>query len=229
MKRVNKVAVGVFLFGQALSGAALAASVTINGDNVDYTFDDTMLGLFGPASVSGDTLYFTPVDFSAKSVNGEGYALTNETMNIQVAARDGAPAISNIGLTERGDYLLLGGGSSVDVTGQVRVFDVADPMTDLTGSIVAADPMDETGTPTKNWTANANVDVSGWTGARTFNVTVDNLLLASTDSNASVAFIEKKFVGISVTPIPEAQTSAMMLAGLGLVGWQIRRRRSIAK
>jgi hypothetical protein len=200
----------------------------MNGDNVSYTFDDALMGLFGPASLSGDTLYFTPVDFSAKSVNGEGYALTNETMNIQVTSLSGQ-AFSGIDLIERGDYLLLGGGSSVDVTGQVRVFDVANPMTDLTGSITPDGPMNQTGTPTHDWTATASVDLSSWTDAQTLNVTVDNLLLASTNANASVAFIEKKFVGLTVTPIPEAQTSAMMLAGLGLVGWQIRRRRPLAK
>jgi hypothetical protein len=200
----------------------------MTGDNVSYTFDDALTGLFGPASLSGDTLYFTPVDFTAKSLNGEGFALTNETMNIQVTSLNGQ-SFSGIDLVERGDYLLLGGGSSVDVTGQVRVFDVADPMTDLTGSITPTGPMNQTGTPTRDWTATASVDLSSWTDAQTLNVTVDNLLLASTDANSSVAFIEKKFVGLTVTPIPEAQTSAMMLAGLGLVGWQIRRRRPMTK
>jgi len=226
MKRMNHVAAGVFLLSQAFSGAAFAASVTLSGDTVDYTFDDTLLGLYGPASLSGDTLHFTPVDFQAKSLNGAGFALTNNTMNIQVTAHDGW-LFSNIGLAERGDYLLLGAGSTADVAGQIRVFDVAAPLTDVTASILPGGPLDQSGLPTTNWDAAATVDLSAWTDARTVNVTVQDILLASTSAAASVAFVEKKFVGLTagVAPIPEAQTYAMMLAGLGLVGWKIRRRR----
>jgi len=38
--------------------------------------------------------------------------------------------------------------------------------------------------------------------------------------------VEKKFVGLSfvTTPVPEAETYAMMLAGLGLIGFVVRRR-----
>lgn len=226
MKHVNKLATGIFLLSQAVSGAAFAASVTLSGNTVDYTFDDTLLGLYGPASLSGDTLYFTPVDFRAESLNGAGFALTNDTMNIRVTAHDGW-LFSNIGLVERGDYLLLGGGSTAAVAGQIRVFDVAAPLTDVTASILPSGPLDQSGLPTTNWDAAATVDLSAWTDARTVNVTVQDLLLASTSAASSVAFVEKKFVGLTagVAPIPEAQTYAMMLAGLGLVGWKLRRRR----
>lgn len=36
------------------------------------------------------------------------------------------------------------------------------------------------------------------------------------------------FTGITVTPVPEASTYGMMLAGLGLVGFAVRRRQQIA-
>lgn len=226
MKYVNKLAAGIFLVSQAVSGAAFAASVTFSGDTVDYTFDDTLLGLYGPASLSGDTLFFTPVDFQAESLNGAGFALTNNTMNIRVTVHDGW-LFSNIGFVERGDYLLLGGGSTADVTGQIRVFDVATPLTDVTTSILPSGPLDQSGLPTNNWDAAANVDLSTWTDARTVNVAVQNILLASTSAAASVAFVDKKFVGLTaeVAPIPEAQTYAMMLAGLGLIGWKLKLRR----
>ncbi len=226
MKHECKLAAGILLLSQAVSGAAFAASVTLSGDTVDYTFDDTLLGLYGPASLSGDTLHFTPVAFKAESLNGAGFALTNNTMNIQVTAHDGW-LFSNIGLAERGDYLLLGDGSTADVGGQIRVFDVAAPLTDMTASILPSGPLDQSGLPTTNWNAAATVDLSAWADVRTINVTVQDLLLASTSAASSLAFVDKKFVGLTagVAPVPEAQTYAMMLVGLGLVGWKLRRRR----
>jgi len=225
MKRVNKLAAGALLLSQTLSGAAFAASVTLAGTTVDFTLDDTIQGLFGQAYVSGDILYFTPVDFEAKSLNGVGFALTNDTMNIKVTAHQGW-SFSNVGLTERGDYLLLGSGSTADVGGQLRVFDVATPLVDVTASILTTNPLNLMGMSTHNWTAGASIDLSAWNTTQAINVTVENLLLPSTSIPASLAFVEKKFVGLNLVtaPVPEAETYAMMLAGLGLVGFAARRR-----
>lgn len=222
---------GAFLLNQAISGGALAMPVTLTGTTVDYTFDDAMLGLFGPASLSGDVLSFTPVDFQAKSLNGAGFALTNSTMNIQLTAHDGW-MFSSIGVSEKGDYMLLGAGSSADVGGQIRVRDMAAPLADMTASIQSSVPFDHVGLPTANWTAQASTDLSAWTAARTVNVTIQNLLLASTDAAKSVAFVDKKFVGVNpemtaVTPVPETQTYALMLAGIGLIGWRVGRHRAL--
>lgn len=231
MKRVNLLAAGVLAFAQTLAGAAVAAPVTLTGSTVDFAFDDALLGLFGPASVAGDTLFFTPTAFDAQSLNGSGFSLTKETANIRMTAHAGRE-FNTIDLVERGDYLLLGAGGMVDVGGQIRVFDVAAPLVDVTASIVASMPMVMPGLPTYNWSAMAFADVSGL-GARAINVTVENLLMASTFSPASLAFVEKKFAGLTVgtlavTPVPEADSYAMMFAGLGLVGWAAMRRRTAA-
>lgn len=227
MKRVKTLTAGIFLLSQALSGAAFAASVTLAGTTVDFTFDDTMLGLFGQANVSGNTLYFTPIDFEAQSLNGAGYALTNDTMNIKVAAHAGW-LFSSIDLSEKGDYLLLGSGSTADVGGQMRVFDVATPLVDVTTSIQSSSPLNQMGLPTHNWAAGASTDLSAWNTTQAINVTVQNLLLASTGVTPSLSFVEKKFVGLTavMAPVPEAETYAMMLAGLGLVGFAAYRRQS---
>jgi hypothetical protein len=230
MKRMKTLTAGLFLLGQAFSGVALAASVTLSGTTVDFTFDDAMLGLFGPANVSGNNLYFTPTNFEAKSLNGAGFALTNDTMNIKVSAHSGW-LFSSIGLVEKGDYLLLGSGSMADVAGQMRIFDVAAPLVDITTSIVSSSPLNLVGLPTHNWDAQVSTDLSAWNSAQTLNVTIENLLLASTGAMPSLAFVEKKFVGLTVVtaPVPEAETYAMMLAGLGLVGFAAMRRRAALK
>jgi len=221
MKHLKTVATSAFVIGQLLSGSVFAASVTLSGDTVDYTFNDTLLGLFGPASLSGDTLYFTPTSFKSESLNGAGFALSNSTMNMA--------------LIEKGDYILLGGASTADVTGQMRVFDLDSVLTDMTTSIQATAALDHVGLPTTNWEAGAVIDLSAWADTRAVNVTVQNLLLASTSGASSLAFVDKKFVGlnpamtaIQISPVPEAHTYGMMLAGLGLIGWKIKRRRLVA-
>lgn len=226
MKRVKTLATGVFLLSQALTGAAYAASVTLTGNTVDFTFDDTLMGLFGQPQISGDTLFFTPVNFEAQSLNGAGYAFTNDTVNVTVTAHSGM-SFDSVNLLERGDYLLLGSGSSADVGGQLRVFDTAMPLTDLSSSIASSSPLTMTGLPTKNWDSNTSVDVSAWNTATTLNVTIENLLLTSTSTPTSLAFAEKKFSGLSLvtTPVPEAETYTMMLSGLGLIGFMVARRK----
>jgi hypothetical protein len=233
MKRVKTLATGIFLFGQTLSGAAFSAPFTLSGNTVDFTFDDAMLGLFGQAGLSGDTLYFTPVDFIAKSLNGAGFAMANDTMNIKVTAHQGW-SFSRVDLIEKGDYLLLGSGSEAAVGGQVRVFDIAKPLTDMTASVLSSNSLDQLGMTNRNWTTQTSIDLSAWNAAQAINVTVENLLLASTGVPSSLAFIEKKFVGLTpammaATPVPEAETYAMMLAGLGLVGFAAARRRAMPK
>ena len=230
MNRMNQVAAGAFLLAQAFSGAAFAASVTLTGSTVDFTFDDALMGLFGQPTLSGDTLSFTPVDFNATSTNGEGFKLTDNTINIEMTAHNGY-SFSSVDLAERGDYMLQGGGSTANVAGQVRVFDVSDPMKDTTTSIAPSAALDQTGLSTHPWTAANSTDLSGWTGTKSVNVSFQNLLVASTNGSSSLAFVDKKYGGLTattaaVTPVPEAQASAMMLAGLGLIAWQIRRRHS---
>lgn len=225
MKRVKKLATGIFLLSQVIAGGAYAASVTLTGTNVDFTYDDSLTNLFGQPTVAGDTLFFTPVNFDVSSSNGEGYNFNNGTVNIQVTAHSGM-TFDSVDVLERGDYLLLGAGSTADVSGQVRVFDTAMPLTDLTTGITAG-PLTMSGTPTNNWTANSSIDVSSWNTASTLNVTIQNLLLTSTTTPNSLAFVEKKFASLSLvtTPVPEAETYGMMLAGLGLIGFVVSRRR----
>ena len=227
MKRVKKVAIGAFLLSHTIFGAAYADPVTtLVGTTVDFTFDSHLLGLFGTPSVSGDILYFTPTNFKSKSLNGAGVAFTEDTVNIKVTAHTGW-LFNNVNLLEKGDYVLLGNGSTADVSGQIRVFDTAVPLVDLTSSITTTSPLVLTGYPSKNWVANASVNVSSWTTANTLNVTIENLLGTSTNLPASLAFLQKKFVALNVftSPVPEAETYSMMLVGLGLVGFMVARRR----
>lgn len=208
--------------------SALAVPVHLSGDTVDFFFDDALLGLFGSPTLLGDTLYFTPSEFDVASLNGSGYALTASTLNIQVIPKAGYD-LDALRVTEEGDYLLLGSGpSGVDVAGQVRAFALSDPAMLATESIAPDAPLAVVGVPTTNWTAvsGLGLDAAGWVEGDGINLTLENLLLAYTTADVSLAFIEKKFVGVSVStsPVPEPETLALLLASLGLVGFRVRHR-----
>jgi len=227
MKRVNLLAVGILAMGTTFAGGALAGQITLSGNNVDFTFNQSLLGLFGTPTISGNTLTFTPHDFYAEAFNAPRIDLTNQTMHIRVSARPGFE-IANVSLLERGDYFLEGQASSVSVAGQLRLFDLNNHLTSFTDSIVSSAPLTIVGLPTRDWTANAGFTFdTNLYELRNVNVTVENLLIArALGGPDSVAFIEKKEVFLNVTPVPEPETWAMMLGGLGLVGWMTARRRS---
>lgn len=212
--------------------AANAIPLQLSGTTVDYFFDDALLSLFGMPSLIGDSLYFTPVEFDVSSLNGSGYALANATVNIKIIPKAGFD-LDGLSVTEQGDYLLLGSGpSGVDVTGQLRVFSLASPATLATTSLAPVAPLTTTGVPSVDWTAisSLGLDNPGWLEGDGINLTIENLLLAYTTAPASLAFIEKKFVGIEVvtSPVPEPENLALLLSSLGLIGFVVRHRKSRA-
>jgi hypothetical protein len=193
-----------------LSGSAVATT-TVGGGNVSYTFDETALGLFGSASVVDGNLKFAPSGFSTSS-----YAV--ETINITVTAASGY-SLGGFSLSENGTYTLSGG--SAWATGSFKAIDIEG----TTGNQI---------TKTFNgvldggaWDAAATIALpaTGWGGTdgvvSSVTLTLSNQLFA-TDG----ASISKTGVSISAAalPVPEASTYAMLLAGLGLVGFMAYRR-----
>lgn len=206
---------GAFLFTGTVVPAQ-AALITLSGNSVDYTFDDSLLGLFGPASVAGDTLFFTPTEFKATSTAGVGLVSTTQSLDVQISLKPGFSFVS-LSLLERGDYLLFGPGTNTaDVSGMLSLTDSTHTLGIALGS---ADPLDIVGLPTHNWEI-AVADLTGWVPA--LDLTLSNTLSASTDNARGIAFVEKKYVGITVSTVPEPGTWAIMLLGLGLLGLRYR-------
>ena len=65
-------------------------------------------------------------------------------------------------------------------------------------------------------------DMASTTGSYTFD-------LASTGPHMSLAQVAIDIAAAPTAPVPEPETYAMLLAGLGLVGWQVRRRNKSAQ
>ena len=212
----------VYLF----AANAQASLVTLTGNTVSFTFDSSLTGLFGSADVSGDTLYFTPTAFTATALNATGVALNNDTINVKVQALNTDHVINEVSVIEKGDYFSFGNSTIVGVGGQVRVFDIGNPNSDITESIVANDPFTQTAfLQTNDWQADTLLDTSAFASGY-INVTIQNLLGAISTTLGEAAFIEKKYVGLNVTAVPLPAT--IWLLGAALIGLMSSRKRKQA-
>lgn len=100
------------ILGFALFCACLsvqAATVTVTGDDVQFTFDDS--SVFGTASVVGNSIFFLPTNFKAQSLNGDGAATANTTLQIRIEVITDGFALRELHMLEQGDYLLNGAGA----------------------------------------------------------------------------------------------------------------------
>ena len=233
-KSIFKIVISTALI--VSSATSVAAPISIIGTNFDLIYDNTLSGLFGTPTLTNDSIFFTPVNFKAESLNGNGVVTANSTINLQIIEK-ASRNITGFSLLERGDYRLIGNSSVVGVGGQTRVFDLSNPFIDATNPITSTSNFSIVNTifdsTTHNWTSNSNISVLGsqWNNTSAYNYTIENLLTAYTDPTASgpkLAFIEKKFAGSSisivVTTVPEAESYAMMLSGLVAMGFVSRRR-----
>jgi len=237
------------LWGAA--GAAQAAIITLTGVNFDVRYDDTKLGLFGAPTLGGnDTLFFTLNTFAAQSTNGLGIQSTFSTISgIELVAKN-SYQFGSLALSEFGDYLLQGANSTVAVAGALRAFNTANPINSQTNRFLTvnpATPLNINDGSLHDWIASSTITTATApvlptflggvnalaNNARTVGITIENTLTAFTPPGVAPpqqAFIEKKFAGVSlvVTPIPEVPTPVLMLGGLALVGFVLRKKRATA-
>jgi colanic acid biosynthesis glycosyl transferase WcaI len=224
---------------------AQAAIINLSGVNFDVQYDDTKLGLFGAPTLVGNNLIFTPGAFSAQSVNGApAFVTTNSTINGIVLTAHQGFSFGGLSVTEIGNYLLTGVGSSVNVAGQLRAFDLANPVNSNTSanlSVSPSTPLSVGDGANHDWLAGATITpatasllgLTGWLQQATqINLTIQNQLFAisSVPTNtppSNSAFIQKSFaqggVMLSVVPVPLPGSVLLMLSAILLGGFSMVR------
>lgn len=195
------------------AGFAQAAPIVLTADHFSVTYDDAQAGLYGAGAVSGsgDTVYFLPTTFTASSGVAGGSDTTQATLELTFTADPGY-AFTGLFFTERGDYLLFGGGE-VDAAASLMAVNTGTGAFDVLGLSPGA-PLDVLGLPTHNWELAGDLALLALGGPQTLQVTLDNTLFAATPT-AGLGFIEKKFVGFRLVaqPVPEPASLALLLAG----------------
>lgn len=253
-----------FIFATATCVAlALAASQAnaamvygnFSGDTVDYiaVTEDTNTGdtlpLFGAPTVSGDSLDFDPVGFSASSSGGGAPDFTDGQLSFMIEAKSGN-VINSLLLTEAGDTSLGRGLGSLDdaeteVTADIFIdilevdgvpinqINVSGAMTftPSSGSYSLSGDGGGSSAFQTSWTGSYFVDflpvltANGITGDVTkVSVNLDNTLRAASATGSS-AFIAKKDFdgGVNITPNPDQnmipEPATVTLAALGMLAF----------
>jgi len=205
------------------------------GTTVTYVYDkdQAAVALFGEPVLVGDTLVFTPTGFRAESTNGApGSDSTSANFLFEnVYTNDPNAWINSVSVSEDGDYRIVGDGYvSVDLRLQGNVnsgsgFGVGVDTASFS-STGDSGGIQEWGT--LNATLNAS-DIIGLDGLpvdpqQSLTIGIQNNLLATTDANGDVAWVEKKlnFTAVSAVPLP----AAAWLFGSAMLGlFAIGRRR----
>lgn len=223
MLLLRKTILGLGLL--ALTNAALAAPITLNGAHFTATYDDALTGVYKQGFISGslDTVYFQPNTFSALS--GGGQTSTQAALQLSFTIDPGY-SFAGLSFTERGDYFLFGGGAA-DVAASVQAVNPASSASTLL-SLSPGSPLSQTGGSTA-WQLAGTIAPAGLGSPQTFVVTLDNTLFASA-SAGSLGFIQKTYTGFQVltqpvAAVPEPASGLLLLAGASaaaLVGWRRR-------
>jgi hypothetical protein len=256
-KRTFLVAAWVLLL-LVLQPSVQAASISYldppPGNTVDYTDVTEASGtdpvpLFGAPTVTGDSIDFNPVLFTALSQFGAPPVdLTDGQLTFKVHAHAGY-AIKNISFNEGGITTVIGAGTAntytdVSATGFLNISEV-----DGAGISVVVVPINLTFSHNANgtwrlvpdglaltlpWTGGQLIDLNAaltaasvpyTLGATRISVNLNNGLIAQSEAG-TIAFIDKKdFGGLSITVnVPEPTTMLLALASFGVLGLITRRR-----
>lgn len=209
-------------------GMGSAQAAMLEGETVTFSWTGD-LGLFGEASVSGDTLRFDPTEFVANAAGPGIVTVSATTPTITIQTKPGF-VLAGGSLLEQGDYFrieaagdpittLVGAGGQAIVNGTPLQLTAGG----LTASLSPEDVVNS-GLMTTPW----SITHSAALGGTSIEVKLQNILVAGITGGLEAAFIEKKLVEIgidtAVIPVPPA----VWMLGSALFGLAAIGRRRLA-
>jgi hypothetical protein len=188
----------------AFSASSHATLITSTGTNVQFTYDDMLLGLFGTPTVSGNSLVFAPSNFTALQDGYIGGALTQSNFVVKIDALSGH-YLGALALNETGTYIREGANAGVSETGSLNAINLDNASSTYVSNILPTTPLSETmfESPSSIWTAKANFNLLPDTTSLLVNI--DSILRAkifSGSDGSETAYIGQNFASLSVTAVP---------------------------
>jgi hypothetical protein len=254
---LRAVSAGAMLFSFAAHQAAYATPMnygTFVGNTVKYVdvTEDSNSGdplpLFGAPTVSGDSIDFNPIGFSAHASGAAGIDQTDGNLAFMVQALPNF-AIKNFSLAEAGDTTISGFGTNATITSVTADGHLDISEVDGNGIGVIAVPISLTFTPNGGlfkygdhgggptfhtaFSGSTFIDVAGILaansiqgGATKISVDIDNTLVATSETGTRSLIAKKDFGGVSITvnnPLggggPNTpEPTSLVLACLGFAG-----------
>jgi hypothetical protein len=242
------------ILGAALGGLPYAAfGAPINygshtGTSVSYVnvTEDTTTGdsqpLFGPPTVTGNSIDFNPIGFDAEASGAGGSDDTGGQLKFSIQAHAGN-AITSIQFSEAGDTTLTGVGTDATSTAVTANGTITINAVDGAAITPLTRPISLTFTPSggnyglatdggglpiyhTQWTGSlavnlpqilTNASVPFAVGATNISVDLVNLLTARSQAGTDALINKHDFGGLSITAIIPEPASALLFA-VGLVG-----------
>lgn len=221
LKRISRT---LACLSMCASMPAMSTIIYLPGDTVDFYYDDAAPGMsaFGNLSVVGNSIFATPANFQAESLNGT--ISLNDSFSamgtVMVVAHTGY-RFDAIQVAQQGDYKLNGTGASVSTTASLTVEDSSNAAITTTGPLSSTSDFTINDNALHDWSSSIIVDLDNptWLGTTSIDLSLDTLLSADTSTNGETAFIQNKFVGggfvtIMTTPIPVPAAIWLMIGGL---------------
>lgn len=237
------VGIGSTAFGGAISYTTQVGEDVIFEDILETPTPDNG-SLYGPPTVSCNSLVFYPVSFKAVSLVGiPSIDFVDGQLNLTISAINGA-TISSLTIWEMGDYTLAGTGTVATTVGSglamtsVRVeklnrpiapgidrnIDEATEMVFTPNKTETFNLVDDGGIATV-WKRSVTIEIPERLAGATQITIVLNDTLTATSENGSVAFVAKKVFGVDVDTAMVPEPSTLILLVLGGAGLLLRGRR----
>ncbi|MFZ2971451.1 MAG: PEP-CTERM sorting domain-containing protein [Ferribacterium limneticum] len=221
-------------FAAAFAGSASAAMQSVDAGNYTFTYDDSFWGIaqgtvFGQ---SGNTFTFSNLGYSAAAAGQRSGESSADFLDwtyvgaVSVLAKSGyqiqsiiSGAVGQITTTvgsADGAYAYAGSDTYAQWNGASDIYSDTSTYSEKDGSdsFGANGPYNVSGSANLDGVQQADLtyfQTSGW-------VTV-----AGRDSSASISH-DASYFTVQVSAVPEADSYAMLLAGLGVIGALVRRR-----
>jgi hypothetical protein len=204
----------------AFSGSSNAELITIDGSHVSFSYDDSQpdLAIFGAPTVSGDSLSFMSPNFSASREGATGTVYTKGFFKVTINSLSLDTTISNLALTEKGDYTKEGPTANVIAKGTLTATDLINSTSSISQIKATTVPFPQTSFEgdSGTWQANAN---AAFNNSISVEALIHSILGARSGSVDDIANINKTSVlltAYTVTAVPLPQ--AVWLFGAGLLG-----------